>query len=528
MIWVDVDTALASIPVNAMPLTDDTDFKSIKNSVAYNASGMTLSWFFVTTAGVMTKTAVTPTTSGTYDWGNLGNGFYTLEMPASGGGSANNDTEGFGWFSGVATGVLPWTGPIIGFRHAALNNSLVDAGSTGLLAPATAGRTLVVDASGLADANTVKVGPTGSGTAQTAGDIIGDTNDIQARIPAALGANGNIKADVRDFNGTAATAASGRPEVNTSHIAGSAVSASSAQIGVNVVNLGGSAVDASSGLINANVKQISTDATAADNAESFFDGTGYAGTNNVIPTVTTLTNAPSDSSGVTTLLSRLSALRAGYLDNLSAGAVATASALTTAAADITSILGKFTGITLLAQWLGLIAGKQTGNSTARTELRATGAGSGTFDETTDSQEAVRDRGDAAWADSGTPPTAAAIATQVRTELTTELGRVDAAITTRLAASTTGSGFSAIPWNASWDTEVQSEVQDALDAVLADSIPADGTRPSVSQALYMLTQFMVERSVSGTTVTVKKADGSTTLFTLTISDATSPTSITRTT
>lgn len=54
-----------------------------------------------------------------------------------------------------------------------------------------------------------------------------------------------------------------------------------------------------------NVAQISGDSTAADNAESFFDGTGYAGTNNVIPTVTTLTNAPSDSSGVTTLLSRI-------------------------------------------------------------------------------------------------------------------------------------------------------------------------------------------------------------------------------
>jgi hypothetical protein len=56
----------------------------------------------------------------------------------------------------------------------------------------------------------------------------------------------------------------------------------------------------------------------------------------------------------------------------------------------------FAGVTSLAQWLGLIAGKQTGNSTARTELRATGAGSGTFDETTDSVEALRDRGDAAW------------------------------------------------------------------------------------------------------------------------------------
>jgi hypothetical protein len=39
------------------------------------------------------------------------------------------------------------------------------------LMPTTAARTLVVDANGLADANAVKVGPTGSGTAQTAGDL---------------------------------------------------------------------------------------------------------------------------------------------------------------------------------------------------------------------------------------------------------------------------------------------------------------------------------------------------------------------
>lgn len=39
------------------------------------------------------------------------------------------------------------------------------------LRPATADRTLVVDAAGLADANVVKIGPTGSGTAQTARDL---------------------------------------------------------------------------------------------------------------------------------------------------------------------------------------------------------------------------------------------------------------------------------------------------------------------------------------------------------------------
>lgn len=37
------------------------------------------------------------------------------------------------------------------------------------------------------------------------------------------------------------------------------------------------------------VVAISGDPTAADNAEAFFDGTGYAGTNNVIPTVTNVT-----------------------------------------------------------------------------------------------------------------------------------------------------------------------------------------------------------------------------------------------
>lgn len=75
-----------------------------------------------------------------------------------------------------------------------------------------------------------------------------------------------------------AESSAGAPKVDVSHIAGSAVSTTSAQIGVNVV-------------------QISTDATAADNAEAFFDGTGYAGTNNVIPTVTSVTNGVTVANG---------------------------------------------------------------------------------------------------------------------------------------------------------------------------------------------------------------------------------------
>ena len=127
-IWMDVDTALSEVPVNIMPLVDDTDFKTRETSVAYNAAGMDLVWNFVTSAGATTQTAVTPTTAGNYDWTHQGDGMYTIEIPASGGASINNDTEGYGWFTGVATGVLPWRGPIIGFRAAAINDALCDGG----------------------------------------------------------------------------------------------------------------------------------------------------------------------------------------------------------------------------------------------------------------------------------------------------------------------------------------------------------------------------------------------------------------
>lgn len=64
--------------------------------------------------------------------------------------------------------------------------------------------------------------------------------------------------------------------------------------------------------------------------------------------------------------------------------------------------------------------------------------------------------------------------------------------------------------------------------LADSVPADGALPTALQALYMIVQFLTERSVSGTVLTVKKVDGSTALMTFTLDDAGAPTAITRAT
>ena len=145
---------------------------------------------------------------------------------------------------------------------------------------------------------------------------------------------------------------------------------------------------------------------------------------------------------------------------------------------------------------------------------------------------------------------------------------------------TGSGLTAIPWNSSWDAEVQSECNDALVAlgldhlisasvagsdvadnsiiaklvskestadwddfvnttdslqaqkdgmwttVQTESYASDGSEATPAQLLYMILCSVSEFAISGTTITGKKLDGSTTAMTWTINDASNPTSRTR--
>ena len=124
-----------------------------------------------------------------------------------------------------------------------------------------------------------------------------------------------LTANVTHFGGTAGTFSSGRPEVNTTHWGGTAVG---------------------SVTINCNMTQISGDAVAADNAEAFFDGTGYAGTNNVIPTVTTVTNGVTISGTITTLDALQAALNSAH----GAGSWATATGFSTLdAAGVRTAIG---------------------------------------------------------------------------------------------------------------------------------------------------------------------------------------------
>lgn len=84
-------------------------------------------------------------------------------------------------------------------------------GSLKALNPTSAGRTLVVDASGLADANVVKLGPTGAGTAQTARDV-----GASVLLSAGTGAGqldfiaGVVKANLAQILGTALTETAGQ------------------------------------------------------------------------------------------------------------------------------------------------------------------------------------------------------------------------------------------------------------------------------------------------------------------------------
>jgi len=119
--------------------------------------------------------------------------------------------------------------------------------------------------------------------------------------------------------------------------------------------------------------------------------------------------------------------------------------------------------------------------------------------------------------------------------------VDAVKVVTDAISTNGSGLSAVPWNSSWDAEVQSEVADALAAydpptkaemdamwttAMTESYASDGAAMTPAQALYMILCAVSEFAISSTTITGKKLDGSTTAMTWTINSASSPTSRTR--
>ncbi len=185
---------------------------------------------------------------------------------------------------------------------------------------------------------------------------------------------------VRDNSGTVATNYYGIVVTNYSMV--------TSNNGVVEINSGTVATNNGNGIVLHNYGTIGTDngesdvprVTLVDTTTTNTDMKGTDGANTTVP----------DAAGTapTAIENRQE------MDSNSAGLTAIYGDTQSLVARITATL--FAGITSLAEWLGLIAGKQVGDATARTELRATGVGSGTFDETTDSGEATVDRGNTAW------------------------------------------------------------------------------------------------------------------------------------
>lgn len=91
--------------------------------------------------------------------------------------------------------------------------------------------------------------------------------------------------------------------------------------------------------------------------------------------------------------------------------------------------------------------------------------------------------------------------------------------------------SAMTLTSAYDSAKTSATQASVDALLTtamtESYAADGATATPAQALCMILQLLAEKTIAGTTMTVKKLDGVTTAMTFSLNSATAPTSITRT-
>jgi hypothetical protein len=203
----------------------------------------------------------------------------------------------------------------------------------------------------------------------------------------------------------------------------------------------------------------------------------------------------------------------------------------------------------------------------------------TFASSTDSLEAIRNRGDSAWitGGGGSAPTVS----QIRIEMddnstklaailldTAEIANVptvtqfnartllaanyfdpatDAVANVTLVGTTTtnsdmrgtnsallASGYAA-PDNAGITSNGNAisalnniSVSQVLTTQMTESYAADGTAPTLAQAIFLSMQNLQDFSFAGTTQTVRRIDGATTAATYTLDDAAAPTSKTRAT
>lgn len=345
--------------------------------------------------------------------------------------------------------------------------------------------------------------------------------------------------------------------------------------------------------VPANMVQVSGDATAADNAEAFFDGTGYKDVDNLY--IIRSATAQAGAAGTITLDASASAVDDFYnntyvqiisgtgvgqarfiSDYVGATKVATVNANWATTPDNTSVFviypfGSIPGAT--APSASDIWSHATRVLTAATNITSTGAAVPITAGGKVDSDATAISGDATAADNlelaadGTGYNLGAgqvVAASVTGAVGSVTGNVGGNVVGSVASVTGNVGGNVVGSVASVTGAVGSVTGNVggnvvgsvgtVNALAADSLTAsalatdavteivnavlttamtesyntDGSPATVAQALYAIMQRVTEFSISGTTITVKKLDGSTTAMTLTLDSSTSPTSSTRAT
>jgi hypothetical protein len=295
----------------------------------------------------------------------------------------------------------------------------------------------------------------GHTTAGTAGKALSDASSAgdpwSTAVPGAYAA-GTAGSRIGRIPDVAAGAATGLA------IAGSNAATTYASLTVSgATTLTGavSATNASNDIVGIDVAKISGDATAANNAESFFDGTGYAGTGNTIPTVTTV-------NGLAANVITAAATATDFGTEVGTAVWATTTRVLTAATNLTTALATPTNIT--AGTITTVSGNVTGSvgSVASGGITAASIATGAIDADALATDAVTEIEGAVWAGATRTLTAA---TNLTTALATPTNITAGTITT-VSGNVAGSVGSVA-------TGGITAASIATGAVDADALAADG-------------------------------------------------------
>ena len=402
--------------------------------------------------------------------------------------------------------------------------------------PATSGRSMVVDASGLVDANTVKIGPTGSGTAQTARDIGGAVPSVAAGASGGLLISGS-NSGTTTFGAVTCTGSFtvsdglliSRSSSNTSAITATGNGTGSGAVFTSGSGATGDGVQATAASANGNGMKLVSAGTGKDfNATStpltLAKTTNITGFNDIAATAIVSSGAITTSGGavstVTTVTNQLTAAQVatGVWQDTTAGDFTVASSIGKSLYTTGNAPGAASGLALVGSNMGTVS-SVTAGVTVTTNNDKTGysltqafpanfsalgiSAAGKINEVVLCDTLTTYTGN-------TPQTGDCYA-----RLGAPAGASVSADIAQIEAQTV-----AIPSAATIATSV-------LTTVMTESYPVRGATFTLAQGLYDVVQQLSEQSVTGTLMTVKKRDRTTTAKTLTINDATNPTGITET-